>query len=166
MKLAFTFLSTSIGAFTFESFSLQLVCRVVRNETWKKINNLCLEFKTNVKSIKFYYLHSAFWLLLQVMKHLSWSSGINATFEKCFYLVWIHFYLMELRQKAWILKLRSVKMKDLRVFKSTVKIKWMKIKLLGIKTVSVDSMRCGGRNTGEQFILSLHIFTIKLSEIC
>lgn len=42
----------------------------------------------------------------------------------------------------------------------------MKIKLLGIKTVSVDSMRCGGRNTGEQFILSLHIFTIKLSEIC
>lgn len=39
-------------------------------------------------------------------------------------------------------------------------------KVAGNQDCFVDSMRCGGRNTGEQFILGLHIFTIKLSEIC
>lgn len=85
------------------------------------------------------------------MKHLSWSSGMNTLSEKCFYLVWIHFYLMELKQKACILKLWSVKMKDLWVCKSTVKMKWMEIKSRGIKRVSVGFVRCGGRNTREQF---------------
>lgn len=132
----------------------------------KKTNNFCLEFKTSIKPISFYYLHSAFWLLLQVMKHLSWSSGMNTASEKCFYLVWIHFYLMELKQKACILKLWSVKIKKLRVFKSTVKMKWMKIKSLEIERVPVGFVRCGGRNTGKQFILSLHVFTTKLSGIC
>lgn len=93
----------------------------------------------------------SFWLLLQVIKLLSWNSGMRTASEKCFYLVLIHFSLMELKQKARILKLWGVKMKDLRVFKSTMTMKWMKIKSLGIKGVPVGFLRCIGRNAGEQF---------------
>lgn len=118
-----------------------------------KMNDFCLEFRTSIKTISHYDLDSVFWLILQVMKHLSWSSGMNTASEKCFYLGWIHFYLTELKQKACILDLWSVKMK-LWVFKSSVKMCLAKIKSLGIERSPVGFVRCGGGNTGVQFVFT------------
>lgn len=59
---------------------------------------------------------------------------------------------MKLKQKACVLKLWSVKVKDFLVFKSTVKMKRMKIESLGIERIPVNLVRCGGRNSGAQFV--------------
>lgn len=77
---------------------------------------------------------------------------MNTPSEKCFYLVRIHFYLRELKQKACILNLRSVKMKELQVFKSASEKKCVKIKSRGIEK---DPCRvCEVKNTDERFVFT------------
>lgn len=100
------------------------------------------------------------------MKHLSWSFWHEYNIWELFLFSLNSFLSNGAEAESLNIEIRKCEDEGLVGFQVHSENEMNENKVAGNQDCFYRLCRCGGRNIGEQFILSLNIFTIKLSEIC